>query len=69
MIAMLQAKGDGDPLEVQTELQALAQECEKVLRTGPGGDLRKFLKRQHKPLILRLMLGQHCPVQVGASLR
>ena len=46
---------------------AVAKECEQVLRTGPGGDLRKYRKKRQKPIILRWTLGQHCPVDVGAA--
>jgi hypothetical protein len=62
----VQAYASETPPEQADELRSLVRECEQALRTGPGGDMRKYLKKHRKPIILRLMLGQHCPVQVGA---
>jgi hypothetical protein len=64
----LQANKSDVATDEADELQGMARECEQALRNGPGGDLRKYLKSRRKPIILRLMLGQHCPVQVGALL-
>lgn len=37
-------------------------ECTQALRSGPGGDLTKHQRSVKKPVILGLLLGQHCPV-------
>jgi hypothetical protein len=51
--------------EERSEVYEQLAECEIALRKGPGGDLRKFQKKQRKPLLLRLLLGSHCPVQAS----
>jgi hypothetical protein len=46
-------------------LGATLKECEQVLRMGPGGDVRKYSKKQRRSFILRLLYGNYCPVYAG----
>ena len=48
-------------------LHAVVRQCEDALRNGPGGDLRKYAKKQRKPLIIRLLFGSRAAVHAVVS--
>lgn len=59
-------EGDGERKQVLT-LQL--QDCEQILRTGPGGDIRSYLQRKKRALMLSIFLGDKVPLKAGATIK
>ena len=53
----------------RAQMQMKLQECEQILRTGPGGDIRSYLQRKKRALILAMLLGDKVPLKAGACSR
>jgi hypothetical protein len=62
----VQALQESDPEKKQLRLAKLS-ECDQVLRTGPGGDIKSMLKSKNRPFILTLLLGRNAPLHSGVS--
>lgn len=56
--------GDG---EQRQRLQLQLKDCEQILRIGPGGDIRSYLQRKKRALILALLVGEKVPLKAGMS--
>jgi hypothetical protein len=49
----------------QAKLQMQLRDCEEVLRTGPGGDIRSYLQRKKRSVMLSMLLGEKVPLKAG----
>lgn len=61
----MQVRDLGEGSGQRARLQVQLQECEQILRTGPGGDIRSYLQRKKRALILAMLLGDKVPLKAS----
>jgi hypothetical protein len=55
-------------VDQQAKLHMQLRECEQVLRIGPGGDIRSYLQRKKRSVMLSMLLGESVPLKAGVKL-